>query len=266
MRMADYFEGRLEFENAAEHWAAIVRQNPEELEVRDKLVSYYLVSKDLEALRGIYEYERKKSQASADLYEDLGNLYVMAGDTGKAVEVYQEMAARFPRNERALTRLLDISEYRGEREKALTYSRQLADYYPDNRDYALRYAQKVIQYQPAEAEKLIQGWIQKFSQTQDFLLILAEFYIQQGKKKEAVDVLQSILQKNPQNTAVIRSLGENLYSLHQYEDARELLENYHARTGGTYHTHHLLGDVYNALGNASAGRREYEEALRQLRE
>jgi len=264
--MARFYEDRHNYMEASRQWEKLYWQNPKDERIRGKLVSLYYLRKDLEGLVRVYVFVIESGNPGADIYYELAQIYALQGKTEKAEDVYLKLLSQLPAEEIAKLRLAELYDYIGESDKALSYYQKLVDNYPRDKKYAVKWSDRLVRSDKGDIEGILKGFIQKFLDHEEFLFLLAEHYVKRDRKTDAVDILEKVFQRNPEDLNTIISLGELYFELKMYENSGQMLERYHEETGGDYHSHHILGDVYAARGLKGKSRREYENALELIRE
>jgi len=264
--LAEFYEDRMDYPEASEYWLRLLRIDPELEDFREKLLSYYRLGKKYRKLREFYESEVERETASLNEYHDLARLYALSQDTGNSEKIYKMILQKSPGDNRAKTALADIYLYKGEVNKAIAMYRDIVSGQPDNINYALIYADLLIKYRKdEEAKEAIKSFLTRFPRDERLITLLSDVYSRTGKRKEAIALLEELYEKNPENHNALKTLGGLYADAHDYDRALEVLNAYNEKTGGDYHSHHVLGDVLSAMGDKAGAEREYRKALDLIR-
>lgn len=265
--LANYYEGRLQMAQASDHWRTILELNPELNDVEEKLKAYYLLNKRYERAIAIYKEQIRKSKVPLDLYYELAQLHALKRKWAETENAYLEIIRQFPGEADARLKLADMYEAKGEEDKALEFYRELNTLFPDKVDFVERFLVKLIETNRwADVKALLANYKNKFQNDSAFLSLLSGAYMDLNDKKEALRLLELLAQKNSLGTTDLSRLGELYFDFKEYAKARDFLNQYHEKTGGDYHSHHVLGDCLVALGDRDGGYREYEKALELIRQ
>ncbi len=264
--MADFYEGQFQYDQASAHWEKMLLLDPKLKDIPEKLLSYYIFEKNYPALIRIYELAIQQKQDSPDLYYDLARLYALQKQFKQAETIYTQLLEKFPHEAEAKLKLADMYEYTKQEEQALALYKKISQEQRDNVQYAKLFLEKLIEYKKEiEAMQLFHVYKKQFSRSDAFLIFLADVYLDFNQRQEASALLETIAQ-HPYRKSYLDKLGELYYKVKEYEKASDLLRSYHDQTTGDYHSHHVLGDVYAALGDQEGSRREYEKALQLIRQ
>jgi tetratricopeptide (TPR) repeat protein len=265
--LADFYENNLQPQLASGEWLAMLRINPLQPEIKEKLVSYYELSKDTQGLVRFYSMQISQRAAGLEDYYDLGRLYSLNRDPSFAQRVYLEILKKFPGQDEARMRLAEAYEFSGNIPAAVNLYTQLYDSSPLNVDYALLLAEKLLRYDREErALDYLGRFLRRFRQDKGFTENLLYFYQAKAAGMDYLAEIEDFYRDNPHDSVILKFMAQGYFEANEYKKSEILLRSYNEKTGGDYRSHHLLGDVYSALGQPAAGRREYREALRLVRE
>jgi predicted Zn-dependent protease len=263
---AEFYSGLEEYEEASRHWLAILRLDPAQKDARGRFVSFCLLNGHKDRLIELYSDEIKRGVAWTETYYELGRLYCLRHEAALAEAVYAKLLQKSPKEVSARTRLIDIDSYRGDGGKVLALYRELLALEPANEKFALGYAEALMKYEQwSEASDFIAQAMRKFPGNPRLVYLLVDAMMKTGKKKEALGILEGLRAEGKIRLNALKVMAEIYYEKGDYSKAREMLREYHEKTGGDYRSHHVLGDVLTRLGDKGGGKREYEEALRLLR-
>ncbi|MDD5218784.1 MAG: tetratricopeptide repeat protein [Candidatus Omnitrophica bacterium] len=265
--MARFYEDHMRDDKASGYWEEIVRLSPKDTDTRTKLLSYYILAKETEKLMRYDAAEIARGNAPVDTYHQLGRLYCLKNMPREAEKIYLALLQKYPQDALAKIRLSELYEFTGDFDTAIRYFRMMVQENPQNKDYALRYAGLLMNHgAPEEAMSFIEKSVEQFPDDQNLLILLSDLFVSQKQTDKAIALLEAMYARNPNQSGILKSLGALYFDAKNYEKAKEMLERYHRKEDGDYHTHHILGDVLAALGEKNGSRREYEKALKLIRE
>jgi len=263
---ADFYEARMQFKEASGYWLEMIRLAPNSESVREKLISYYFYSKNSDALLSLYEFMKEHSRFNPDLYEEMTRLCFLKKLPGEAERICREWLAQAPHEAKIKLKLAEIDEYEGKINEALAIYREVADEYPQNRGYAMRTVERLFFYKRGEELlQVLEIYSKRFPDEEEFFRLLSELYMRSGRKADALQLLMTLHERNPSMHKLLETIAEIHYASGNFPEAEDYLVKYHEQTGGTYHSHHVLGDVLAALGDSKGSEKEYREALDLLR-
>ncbi|MFA6600175.1 MAG: hypothetical protein WC352_08215 [Candidatus Omnitrophota bacterium] len=263
---ADFYERRENYEEAARHWSAILEISPGQSEVRAKFISFCLLNNAREPLIRLYGAEVRRGKARPNTYYDLGRLYGLDGRAGEARRVYEGLLTRFPGEDRARQRLIEILEYQNDIDAADTLYKERIALSPASAKLIAEYGDFLIRHARLnEAESILRDAALKFPADDRLAMLYLDALLKKGSREESIRFLESLRAQGRLRPGLLRTLAELYSELGQGEKARDMLREYHEQTGGDYRSHHLLGDILSKLGDASGARLEYERALKLLR-
>jgi tetratricopeptide (TPR) repeat protein len=264
--LADFYEGQMMYEPASRFWSALVAADPGAMETREKLINYYIDSKRTAALISFFE-SAAAEEKSPDLFYYLAQIYSARRDKGDLERTYLATLKTFPKEEAAKRKLADIYESTGRSSAALVLLEQLFNERPQSREYAQRYVEQLSDLgKRAQTLAALDIFQKRFAANPAALLFAAQYYDRAGERRQALAILDRVAGITATDLRGWDKLGEVYFGLEDYEKAAEVLGRLHERTGGTYHSHHVLGDVLVVRGDRDAGRREYERALELVRQ
>ncbi|MFP4498968.1 MAG: tetratricopeptide repeat protein, partial [Vulcanimicrobiota bacterium] len=92
-------------------------------------------------------------------------------------------------------------------------------------------------------------------------ILLAETRNQMGEHERALEIINRLLEKNPQNTRILRKKVELLESQNKFEECVGMLEKIEEIEGESYGTTHQLADCYEKAGNLEKARDYYRKNI-----
>ncbi len=265
--MAGFYEGHLKMRKAANHWEHIVRINSGRLEEINKLKVYYSLSKNTEGLIRIFETQLKGSRINIDDMYEMARLYSLIKDKRMTKDMYAKIVKEYPHDSQAKIKLAGIYEFENNFEASVELYKDLCNAEPDNPVLAQQLVEKLLLLKKEkEAMKYLVYFKKRFNSSNIFYELLADQYRRENKRNQALQIMVELFERDPNNFELFKSLGEIHYELKSYSQAIEHLRSYHEKTGGDYRSHHILGDVYAAIGDQSSSKEQYRKALNLLRE
>jgi tetratricopeptide (TPR) repeat protein len=242
------------------------------------------------------------------IYGELGELLIKNRDYGTASEVYEEAANNKSLTERRpnyLFMLSQVRELNGETDKALEAIREAKTIIPEAP--LLHFQEGWIYFHSRQFEKAIatlEEVLKKYGEQKEIArrcsFTLSSIYVFQGEMRKAEEILEVILEtepddpsvnndlgylyadqgKNleqaekmirkavaaePDNAAYLDSLGWVLFRLGKTEEAIEYLKKaLDISTGSDATLYDHLADCYEKLGQFDEARKGYETALKEL--
>lgn len=258
--LAEFYESQMQYEKASLYWERLLALNPTDQEIKDRLAAYYMNYKKNSSLLDFYQRELP-FQKTPDMYYALAQLYSAKKDMRAMEEIYIAILKKFPGEEAAKRKLADSYEYAGQVDQAIVLLRELFEENPEDPEYAQRLVAKLLdKNEKQSAIEVLDEIAKRFAGQERMLLSVCESLLRAGDKSRAEQVLNGIGQLNPQSPYLGR-IGELYFQLEKFEQAKETLRRFNEQTGGTYHSHHVLGDILASAGDIDSSRREYERAL-----
>ena len=258
--LAEFYEGQMQDDQASRYWEKLLILRPGDQALKDKLVVYYTNYKRHNALIDFYQRELPL-QKTPEMYYALAQLYNAKKDMKAVEQIYWAILKKFPGEESAKRKLADLYEHEGQDDKAIFLLSQLYAENAKEPDYAQRLVLKLLDKKDKQKTIEVLEEITKRFAGQDRMLLLAgEAFLKVGDRARAQQVLKQIDQRNPQSP-YLGKVGELYFQMEKFDEAKEIFRRFHEQTGGTYHSHHILGDIFAAVGDAESSRREYERAL-----
>ncbi len=204
-------------------------------------------------------------KAHADSYKELGRILTDLGDYERAVLVLKE-ACRNETDDEALYLLANSYKATGRKREAaaiaqrLWYKRPeypelvalLCELYADDRQYD-RAFYLIKKYRARKGDDL------------QIALVEVEVLRKKGDIQEAAKACAILVDRYPEKIELAKELAIIYNDMGLYQQAKDMLEVYHAKASGDYLSHHLLGDILAELGDTIGSEREYSRALELIR-
>ena len=164
------------------------------------------------------------------VYSTLGSAYFELGEADKAIAAYEKYQ-----------KYADSDDG----------WREIARYYVsvNNLDMAVEYLNKGLELQPDSVESL---------------LLLGNIYLDQGKSKEAAEVLKKLFDVSNGNPQIMRQLAATLFEARDYKEAARLLEELAEKTRPDRLSQVLLGRSYFEMNRYSDAIRLFNEVLTRI--
>ena len=195
-----------------------------------------------EALRknGNYEGAIEVLRAMSRSYPDMPGIYVSLGDTLRQSEQTQDA------ND-AYSMALDLFDANDPARWFVYYTRAITHHQLDQWEQAESDFRSALQFRPDQPQ---------------VLNYLGYSLVERGEKlDEALDMIERAVAVQPQNGAIVDSLGWVLFQTGQYEDAVGHLENAAALEAVDPVINDHLGDAYWAVGRATEAQFQWHRAL-----
>jgi tetratricopeptide (TPR) repeat protein len=265
-RLADFYEGQMMLSEASRFWERLLDLGQLTRDDQEKLLVYYMNSKKLDALARFYQKVALR-QTTPDYLYSLAQLYASKRDLEQQRRIFEIIARKFPGEEVAKRRLVDIYEYLGDQTQAEKLLWQLFEENPDKLEYAQRLMERLISAgEKQSATGVLAKVLQRFQGRDRVMFAVAEYLLRIGDQVRARVILDDLYRRQGKDFYQLDRMAEIYFEMSQYDRALELLGRFNEQTGGNYHSHHVLGDVLAALGDSGSSRREYERALELIRQ
>lgn len=229
--MADIWFAGNRIYNARSALEKAVSLDNNNIEARSRLAEiFFLIRKYPEALEQVAEILRKEP-GNAEIRFMQAMIYKEAGDTAKAVNLFQEIVEK------------DNMNYKSYMQLGVLYSIR-------NSPICIEYFNHALRVRP---------------QSEEALYGRALFYQEHDEIDKAIRDYTSILQLNPKNKNAHFNLGYIHYTLLKvYDQAIKHYDDAIAADAGYAEAYYNRGLCYETLGNIQAAQLDYEKAL-QLR-
>ena len=221
------------------------------------------------------------------------SLYQSKRDTGSVFSLYRRIISQYPQEEQFMFDYIEQLLNNGQPQEALALLYKLhiknsgdyrvinimANEYLEEKDYSsaktLLEEFLVKNFGIAEImgpgrrteidSKALQKLLENSENNFNVIGTLADVYIELQNYQQALLLLKVLGGHDPDNSRIQIKLGEMYYQMKDVVNAQSVLRRCHEKQLGNYHSHHVLGDVYAALGNTSASQWEYRTALQLIR-
>ena len=264
-RIAEMQEEQLQ---AMRHYSRVVEgNNAVEAQLRVAQLLYVNLDDPDGALRHLHEFGIANPQYVTDMLLGRGEILVRLGRESEAIQLLAEELQRSPDDDRLHDANVQLhlilaqdaveEERYGEADRVL--NRALGSY-PGNR--SVRYAKALLFQERGRLRRsaaALEQLVEDFPEDAGFLNALGYLLTDEmGRHDEALDYLRRALAAEPDNPAIIDSMGWVLFHLGEHESALDYLERAFALFPDPEVAAHIV-DTHWALGNR-------EQALQLLRE
>lgn len=270
---AFYYLGRIaemqeEYLQAMRNYSRVVEgNNAVDAQLRVAQLLYVNLDDPDGALRHLHEFGIANSRYITDMLLGRGEILVRLGRESEAIQLLAEELQRSPDDDRLHDANVQLhlilaqdaveEERYGEADRVL--NRALGSY-PGNR--SVRYAKALLFQERGRLRRsaaALEQLVEDFPEDAGFLNALGYLLTDEmGRHDEALDYLRRALAAEPDNAAIIDSMGWVLFHLGEHESALDYLERAFALFPDPEVAAHIV-DTHWALGNR-------EQALQLLRE
>jgi tetratricopeptide (TPR) repeat protein len=228
--LAVAYEAQGKSQKAIELYERILAANPDSVIVRRRLGAIYVGQKRFEdALKQFREIERIDSDPR-DARTKIGLIYFEKGDVERAATEFNLVLASDPKNDRVRFYLGVAYAELGETSRALDELDAVSDksdYYIEAR---VRRATILQKDDPSRAIKEIEATLAAKPDSPDLMSFLASLYRDQKRYPKAVEILEKVVAKNPDNDRYRFTLGATYDEANDRESVEQIP---HARSSST---------------------------------
>ncbi len=288
--IGDSYRALREWEEAIKHYQKALEINPNDDWSHNALgIAFY--SKPIPEYDKAVEHYTKAIliKPTAVYYVNLGDAYMATGNSGEAIDYYNEASALEPENPNYYSSIGDVYRIQGNWDEAIKYYEKALNINPDNdlvnNNLGFTYYSKAEAYQVSEyyqtAVEYYQRAISSGQKDNSAKLNLATYYLNLGDAyrklenwDEAIKNYEKALEISPDDELANNSLGIACYSKGQKESNGEYYEKaikhyQEAITAGQKNSpgkpnfiyYANLGDAYRALMNWEGAISSYQKAL-----
>ena len=210
--------------------------------------------------------------------------YIADGKYDKAIKEYEKLVLEDPADMRVRLKVGDLYAKKKDIPTALKMYREVADAYAKENFYlkAVAVYKTILKLSPTliEINEKLGDMYQKVGLQQDAVNqyhIVASYYDNKGKTKEAIEIRKKVLASDPSNVTgrirlaeLMQVEGDNENSYHEYEQAAEILLKKSDREALTEVYEKMLFfkpnnlDLLLQLSKIYFDKRDYKKALRRI--
>ncbi|KJJ83728.1 hypothetical protein OMAG_002387 [Candidatus Omnitrophus magneticus] len=265
--LASYYNMKMDMGKAAFYWEKILRVNPKDKEIKEKLIAYYVINKKHDNLINFYKREIKRDTAILSEYYSLGNIFLGRKNATAAISVWTALLDKFPNERLAVEKLAISYESAGDIEKSISLYRDIYSKYKVGNDYFLSFVEKLCRHNKMdEAIEMLEKLFYSGVRDKNIDGLLIELYQKSGRTKDALAILEECVEEYPEEYNFLKLAGELYLEQKDYTKAFTAIRSYNEKTGGDYHSHHIIGDLLCGMGDTRAGEFEYRKALELIRQ
>jgi len=263
---AEGYQQNMEMDKAAALWMESLQLGSENREIFYNLENYGLTEKKWDLLVRFYDFLKKQHPSDTRVLLMQARFLMLMRRLEEAEKVFHQVLNREPSNPEAKIRLAQILAFRQDWEGEMGFYRRLMRESPDRSDYVYLLVERLEGLgRFEESAQVYESVLANFSSEYDFLRRAADALIRAGHKPRALELMEKLRASERQDSELSLALAGLYFEMREYRKALLLLEDDHEKNGGTSRSYHLLGDVWTALGDRTAGQRAYEQALQLLR-
>lgn len=260
--VAAYYENNLRPDDAAAQWEAAVKLDPDDIESRQKLISYYRLTKKYDSLIALYEQMMAQGTANESDYFELGRLYSLRGQNEDAARVYAALLTKEPKSPVAKVRLAELWESQGRIDEALALYEAAAESDPTNRDYAILYMEKAFEYgRGPAATTAMARYLKRFPDDEQLQIEVAYRMVGEGMTDQALQILQDLHRRDPTQPDAVQMMADIYHKQGKNQETIDLLVPYLQVAPPDYKSRVSLGDALTAVGRPDEAKQQYSQAL-----
>ena len=220
---------------------------------------------DTEAARAVYASPKNGSPQYVEARGKLAWSYQNAGDKPTALKLAKETLAAAPNDEQAALNLADLEQADEQFDDSTKILDQLIAKAGASADWRLLYLRAAANQQAGrwpDAERDLQAALKVKPDEPELLNFLGYSWIDRGENlKQAMLMIQRAVDQNPQNGAMLDSLGWGYYRLGDYATAVEKLEAAVALDAADPDVNNHLGDAYWRVGRKTEAQYQWQRVL-----
>lgn len=245
-------KSRLELKNgnvkeAETALAAAVKVNPEVLQPRVVLGSYYLRQREYQKAMNMLQQGITGRKEDAVLYDMIAEALSQQGKDAEAIKYLEKAKASDPKNGLAYFKLASIYVRGGEQGRAYRELKSLVDMSPGNASAYQSIAEiyesvrdeggALYYYQKAKATGRLEGYY-----------ALARYYLKRNKAGEALQTLGEALGKEPDNVGLMSDMAGIYMKMGRKQDAVETASKIISKKPDSPAGYATLAGIYQAGG------------------
>ena len=182
--------------------------NPQAASALYELSQYYIYLKDDAFALHLLEEAVRYAPDNYWYAQGLANLYQKEGETEKAIALLEDMTTRFTNKLDPLYNLLDLYNRAGDYDKMLAILDKLELRMGKNEQLSMEKFRIYLQKDDTKhAFREMESLAAEYPLDTRYQVILADAYMQNGRKEEAYDIYQSVLKQEPDNPMALYSMA-----------------------------------------------------------
>jgi tetratricopeptide (TPR) repeat protein len=195
--------------------------NPNAAEVQFEMGQYYLTLQQNDRSLAAFKAAVNGDPQNYWYNQALATLYMQQDDSIKAAETFELMTKRFPNRKDPLLNLMDLYTQQSNYPKMIETLNRLENTMGKNEQISMEKFKVYVQMNDNEkALKEIESLSQKYPSDNRYQVLLADAYMQNGKKEEAHTIYNKVLAAEPDNSMALYSMA-NYYKVTNQKDLYE---------------------------------------------
>lgn len=173
-----------------------------------EIAQYYMYLKQVPQGQAALEKAVENAPDNFWYSQGLAALYQQQNQQDKAVELLEAMAVRFPEKLDPLFNLLDIYGRDGKYEQMIATLDRIEGKMGKSEQLSMEKFRIYLQMKDdKKAFQEIESLVQEYPMDMRYQVILGDVYLQNGKKEEAYNIYQKVLETEPDNPMALYSLA-----------------------------------------------------------
>lgn len=173
-----------------------------------EIAQYYMYLKQVPQGQAALEKAVENAPDNFWYSQGLAALYQQQNQQDKAVELLEAMAVRFPEKLDPLFNLLDIYGRDGKYEQMIATLDRIEEKMGKSEQLSMEKFRIYLQMKDdKKAFQEIESLVQEYPMDMRYQVILGDVYLQNGKKEEAYNIYQKVLETEPDNPMALYSLA-----------------------------------------------------------
>ena len=173
-----------------------------------EIAQYYMYLKQVPQGQAALEKAVENAPDNFWYSQGLAALYQQQNQQDKAVELLETMAVRFPEKLDPLFNLLDIYGRDGKYEQMIATPDRIEGKMGKSEQLSMEKFRIYLQMKDdKKAFQEIESLVQEYPMDMRYQVILGDVYLQNGKKEEAYNIYQKVLETEPDNPMALYSLA-----------------------------------------------------------
>ncbi len=173
-----------------------------------EIAQYYMYLKQVPQGQAALEKAVENAPDNFWYSQGLAALYQQQNQQDKAVELLETMAVRFPEKLDPLFNLLDIYGRDGKYEQMIATLDRIEGKMGKSEQLSMEKFRIYLQMKDdKKAFQEIESLVQEYPMDMRYQVILGDVYLQNGKKEEAYNIYQKVLETEPDNPMALYSLA-----------------------------------------------------------
>ncbi len=173
-----------------------------------EIAQYYMYLKQVPQGQAALEKAVENAPDNFWYSQGLAALYQQQNQEDKAVELLEAMAVRFPEKLDPLFNLLDIYGRDGKYEQMIATLDRIEGKMGKSEQLSMEKFRIYLQMKDdKKAFQEIESLVQEYPMDMRYQVILGDVYLQNGKKEEAYNIYQKVLETEPDNPMALYSLA-----------------------------------------------------------